>query len=236
MRVILLHGAWHGAWCWFQIEKMLNYSGINTIAVELPGHGISKENPGNITLQNYVNIVDQIIDKKTIIVAHSMSGIVLSTLLEKYPDVTGVYLSAFAPANGKSLLDYAMTDIDSIAGKNLIVDEENKTVDINRECIIDAFYNECDTMYHYLARQLLTIEPLIPFTEKMVLGTKYKIAKKYYISTLLDHAISYDLQQQMINDNEIENIINIETDHSMFFSNYKKLAKILYTIIKKNNE
>ncbi len=36
---VLVHGAWHGAWCWDMVAPHLAEAGLNVIAVELPGHG-----------------------------------------------------------------------------------------------------------------------------------------------------------------------------------------------------
>ena len=37
--VVLVHGAWHGAWCWSALQAELDRRGVPSLAVELPGHG-----------------------------------------------------------------------------------------------------------------------------------------------------------------------------------------------------
>ncbi|MGA0194495.1 MAG: alpha/beta fold hydrolase, partial [Ilumatobacteraceae bacterium] len=37
--VVLVHGAWHGAWCWAPLQTELDRRGIASLAVDLPGHG-----------------------------------------------------------------------------------------------------------------------------------------------------------------------------------------------------
>ena len=39
--VVLVHGAWHGAWCWAALQTELDYRGIASLAIDLPGHGAS---------------------------------------------------------------------------------------------------------------------------------------------------------------------------------------------------
>ena len=46
--VILVHGAWHGAWCWERVVPELAARGIDTVAVDLPGHGASTEPFGDM--------------------------------------------------------------------------------------------------------------------------------------------------------------------------------------------
>ena len=37
--MVLVHGAWHGAWCWEKVIALLDDAGVQTIALDLPGHG-----------------------------------------------------------------------------------------------------------------------------------------------------------------------------------------------------
>ena len=39
--VVLVHGAWHGAWCYASLQHALDELGIPSYAVDLPGHGAS---------------------------------------------------------------------------------------------------------------------------------------------------------------------------------------------------
>jgi pimeloyl-ACP methyl ester carboxylesterase len=39
--VLLVHGAWHGAWCWAALQSELDQHGIASLAIDLPGHGAS---------------------------------------------------------------------------------------------------------------------------------------------------------------------------------------------------
>src|SRR5260370_41572367 len=46
--VVLVHGACHGAWCWHKVVAGLTDRGIPTVAVDLPGHGESREPLGDL--------------------------------------------------------------------------------------------------------------------------------------------------------------------------------------------
>ena len=39
---ILVHGAWHGAWCWYKVVPLLRAAGHRVDAINLPGHGIDR--------------------------------------------------------------------------------------------------------------------------------------------------------------------------------------------------
>ena len=54
---VLVHGAWHGAWCWAAVKRQLQILGDQAFAVDLPGHGASNINRAGATLDAYVDSV-----------------------------------------------------------------------------------------------------------------------------------------------------------------------------------
>ena len=49
--VVLVHGAWHGAWCWQRVLAGLAQRGVSAHAIDLPGHGQSTEPLGDLALR-----------------------------------------------------------------------------------------------------------------------------------------------------------------------------------------
>lgn len=45
--IILVHGSWHGSWCWGLVEPHLNHLGFLTISIDLPGHGLNARPPSS---------------------------------------------------------------------------------------------------------------------------------------------------------------------------------------------
>ena len=106
---ILIHGAWHGSWCWQRVASHLQNLGHSVITPDLPGHHHNHRNFKRITLRTYVNRIEEIIQtiqQPVILVGHSMAGIVLTQLAENMPDKIDllIYVSAFIPQNGGSLI------------------------------------------------------------------------------------------------------------------------------------
>jgi pimeloyl-ACP methyl ester carboxylesterase len=108
---ILVHGAWHGAWCWNKVIPLLQARGHQAIAIDLPvpGHGQDTERASDITLEDYVHAVMKTANGhngQVILVGHSMAGIVISQAAERLgPEKvsTLLYLDAFLPRDGDSL-------------------------------------------------------------------------------------------------------------------------------------
>ena len=62
---VLVHGAYHGAWCYQKVVPLLEAGGHTVIAVDLPGHGDNPVPRDQITLDNYVAHVCDIVDAQS---------------------------------------------------------------------------------------------------------------------------------------------------------------------------
>ena len=146
--IVLLHGSWHGSWCWKNVIPLLQAKGYSAHAIDLPAHGNDKSDVINISLDSYVDkVITTInqIDKQVILIGHSMGGSVITQVAENIPEKINrlIYLAAFLPENGSSLYDYALQDSESELAGNIIIDEENNLSSLNPECISAAFYGQC---------------------------------------------------------------------------------------------
>ena len=60
---ILIHGSWHGAWCWDKVVPLLKAKGHTVFTPDLPGHGQDKTPIPAITLQSYSERIGDILNK-----------------------------------------------------------------------------------------------------------------------------------------------------------------------------
>lgn len=101
--VLLVHGAWHGAWCWDEWAEGLSGAGHRPVAISLPGH----DQPGSKRriwnrLGQYVDAVGAEIERSgpaTVVIGHSMGGLVVQRALERHAAALGV-LVASVPRRG----------------------------------------------------------------------------------------------------------------------------------------
>lgn len=110
---VLVHGAWHGAWCWSRVLPLLRKPGHSAHAVTLTGVGERAHllSPA-ITLQTHINDVIGLIDAEelqdVILVVHSYAGMVgtgvADRLQERNPCRIShlVYLDASVPKPGEA--------------------------------------------------------------------------------------------------------------------------------------
>jgi len=83
--IVLLHGAWHGAWCWDNgFVDQLVADGFEVFAPSLRGHGESGGSARFATLGQYkadlASVVSSI-DRPPVVVGHSMGGLITQRLV-----------------------------------------------------------------------------------------------------------------------------------------------------------
>lgn len=109
---VLVHGAWHGGWCWQRVTPLLRAAGHEVVTPTLTGLGERSHlaNPTidlNTHIYDIVNVLEYEHLQKVILVGHSYGGMVITGVSNEVPDRLAhlVYLDAFVPQDGQSLLD-----------------------------------------------------------------------------------------------------------------------------------
>ena len=102
--LLLVHGAWHGAWCWQNYQRWFAERGWESHAVDLRGHGGSSNDRSlRLTrIKHYQQDVERVIESletPPIIVAHSMGGLIVQRYLEDH-ELHGAVLLAPVPISG----------------------------------------------------------------------------------------------------------------------------------------
>jgi pimeloyl-ACP methyl ester carboxylesterase len=111
--LVLVHGAWHGAWCWAAVINQLELLGDRAFAVDLPGHGMNRTNRAEVTLDTYVDSVVKFIEERdlhdVVLAGHSLGGVTIPGVAVKIPKHIKrvVWVTALVPVEGKPVLDQA---------------------------------------------------------------------------------------------------------------------------------
>ncbi|RYE94590.1 MAG: alpha/beta fold hydrolase, partial [Myxococcales bacterium] len=191
---VLVHGAWHGAWCWYKVKTLLEAAGQQVTVIDLPAHGVDQTPPGEVTLDAYRDRVVQVLDAQSapvVLVGHSMGGIAISAAAEVRPAKVArlAYVSAFLLQNGQKMLDVALNDLDSLVVPS--VQFQPPVADIKREAVREIFYAECSDADVTLASALLRPTPMAPLDQALtVSAANFGSVRRFYLSCTQDRAIT----------------------------------------------
>ena len=233
---VLVHGAWHGAWCWYHIIPRLQRAGHRVIAPDLASLGRDKIPAAEITLERWTRDVCAILDaapEPVILVGHSRGGIVISSVAEQRPERirTLVYVAAMLVPNGKTLFDVRAQIENLPYTTNLMMSEDESTTSVRTEAIQQIFYGECSEEDVTLARLWLLPEPVRPnATPLRLTDERYGRVPRVYIECQRDRAILPALQRKMYADLSCRKVLSIDTDHSPFFSRPQELTEYLLAL------
>jgi pimeloyl-ACP methyl ester carboxylesterase len=233
---VLVHGAWHGAWCWNEIVPGLEAAGHKVITPELPGSGADSTPATEVTLEAYANKLVEVLDQqdeKVVMLGHSMGGLAISAAAELRPDKIGglVYLSGFLPQSGQSLLSLEESNPNSSVPPALLVAEDGVTGAINPDMIKDLFYHDCsdeDAAFAVAHQHAQALAPLA--TPVIVTDENFGSVARYYIVLTEDRAIHPDMQRQMIAASPCKEVFEIASSHSPFYSKKEELIETLQKI------
>jgi len=149
--VVLVHGAWHGAWCFDRVRPLLAEAGVPSVAIDLPGHGADT---GPLTDLHgdaaHVRAALDTIDGEVVLLGHSYGGAVI-TEAGTHPAVTHlVYLCALALDDGESCATAAVEQTSTLshAGRPSLaagwVTHPDDTTTLTPEGAAACLYNDCD--------------------------------------------------------------------------------------------
>jgi pimeloyl-ACP methyl ester carboxylesterase len=232
MVIHLVHGAWHGRWCWKNIIGELERHGHTVVARDLPGLGEDKTPMEEVTLERYTDAVCEALlaePKPVLLVGHSMAGIVISQAAERHPDrIKGlVYVTAYLLSDGQALLQVAQEDEQMARlAPWLIVDGPicNFQADKHGE----VFYNCCTESDAEWASSMLVPQPLAPWVTPIhVTNERFGSVPRFYVKCRQDHALVPSLQERMLAATSCQTVVSIDTDHSPFLSTPSELVSHL---------
>lgn len=227
---VLVHGGWAGGWKWEKVVPLLQAEGHRVVAPDLPGHGDDPAGPSETSLASYVERVCSVVaaqDEPVILVGHSSGGQVIAQTAEEATDHIAllVYLCAFVPEDGQSVLDLGMTATDSVLVSNLMFAEDGTTVTIAPDAIRAALYGDCSEADYRRAVARLRPEPVAPVATPVSLTERrFGRVPKAYIECLQDRALPLSMQRRMYRAAGIDTVLSLDTGHSPQYAGPPALA------------
>jgi pimeloyl-ACP methyl ester carboxylesterase len=240
MRFVLVHGGYHGAWCWKKLTPELQKLGHSVLVIDLPGCG--ERMAERTTLSSWRGALREIIQDGDVLVGHSMGGFATSLAADEVPDKVArlIYLAASVPVEGGTM---------AAATANNVARDWPTTVGMPHDAFTEIvalpnqgpcmrltkqqaanklFYHDCAAEDQDWAWAHLTPLPLAPATEPFHLPRFWTVPiPKDFVMATDDHSHSVALDNTFIRRLGLTTAFSIVASHSPFISRPHDTAKIL---------
>lgn len=217
-RIVLVHGAWHGGWCWDAVAP----------ALEAEGHGVRVSELHRGSLEGDVAAVQADVEAlggEVVACGHSYGGIVITGLR---PDGLRhlVYLAALIPDADESAFDLGQLGPAAPLNEAIVFGPDGTcTVDPDRAA--DVFYGDCTEQ-----DQRTAVGRLRPQSVSTLTATPPNVAWRdvpsTYVRCTLDRAIHPDLQELLAR--RVGAREDWPTSHSPFLSVPDRVVRLLSTL------
>jgi pimeloyl-ACP methyl ester carboxylesterase len=237
-RLVLVHGAFSGAWCWETVLPGLRARGHSVETLDLPGSGADETPAAQVTLDGYAQRVCEVLadGPPAVLVGHSMGGMAITQAAARMPgQITElVYVSAFLPVDGESLL--ALTHRPEAAGDqiqaNMVLEGDPPvTATLPDEAARLGVYGSCDDDAAAWAIAHRRPQPLAPMGQPFRVPADHAEAfaalPRRYVVCLQDRCIMPAMQRFMLERAGCDPVIEINTDHAPFLSTTEELVSAL---------
>lgn len=236
---VLIHGSWHGGWCFDPVAQLLRERGHTVLAPTLPGMGGTAEEMAAVTLdgwgefaaQHCRDLKAQLGGAPVVLAGHSRGGLVISTAAQAHPAVMDalVYICAMMLPSGMSRAEFKQIEGPNPAFDGIISPVHGgvaTVIDVTNAGAVFAQISPPDLVAAVLPR--LQAEPHAPRLQKLHLTPeRYGTLARTYIECTLDRTIPIDSQRKMQRYSPGAKVVTLEADHSPYLSTPAELADVL---------
>jgi pimeloyl-ACP methyl ester carboxylesterase len=233
--LILVPGAWHGAWCWERVVPLTTAAGHRVLTPDLLGTGSDATPLTDVCLDAWARQIADLAlaqEEPVILVGHSRAGIVISQAAERVPQCVKrlVFLAAGLVQNGDSLLE-ASNRLAPDFGLEMVAMHPDGTYTVNEGMIASRLYNKTDPEWSARAAARLRPDPTNVLTTKLALTPeRFGRVPRAYIETADDATVLLSLQRQMQRSMPCSPVITLASDHCPFYSKPEALTEALVSI------
>jgi pimeloyl-ACP methyl ester carboxylesterase len=229
MDIALVHGSYHGAWCWELLRPELERLGHRVIAMDLP---ISDPALG---AADYAKAIEDALDPDSVpmLVGHSMAGLITPLVAAHRPVRSLVFLAAFLPAPGMSANDQRAGE--PVDGRVAPVTAEwtdlgDNVWMVGPNTATELFFHDAPPDLASWATARLRPQSYRALGEITPL-TSWPDAERHSIVCRADRAINPDWVRAAARDRLGVEAIEIDGGHSPFLTRPAELAQLLHALI-----
>ncbi|NNN07721.1 MAG: alpha/beta hydrolase [Acidimicrobiaceae bacterium] len=220
---LLVHGAWHGSWCWQRLGAELDERALAYDALDLPS---SSGRDASADMNTDVAALRRFSQGRgpVVLVAHSYAGTVVT---EAAPTIDGligiVYIAALVPHLGQTA-----SDVTKEYGRRSALDatmsrDDEGFLHLEPEPAALALYGDCDEETREWAIKKVSTQTFASF--RTVRTSESIAVASTYVLCSRDQAIVPEVQEQIAL--RCDDVVRLDSDHSPFLSHPDTLADLL---------
>ncbi|CAI0553892.1 unnamed protein product [Linum tenue] len=256
---VLVHGACHGAWCWYKVVPLLTQAGYKVTALDLAASGIHPKQVTELgSVSDYLAPLMELMtsltgeEEKVILVGHSMGGVGISAAMEKFAEkvAVAVFEAAMMPAHlicSSLTLNYTENFMQCLKQMDFMDSQfsfhdgpENPPTSVlfGPKAMSTKLYQLSPPEDLTLGMMLIRPCPLFNDAETeaeiALTSEKYGSVPRAYVVCEADEIIKPDLQRWMIENNPTDDVKPISSaDHMAMFSKPHELCTYLLELASK---
>jgi len=213
--IVLIHGAWHGAWCFDPVIELLRAERFDVAAIDLPLNGPR----GDIAAARAC--IEQRPD--AVVLGHSYGGFVITHAAAGLNVAHLVYLAAFMPEADENIGATAAAAPRTVLNDAMVVNDDGLVV-IDPDLAVDAFYHDCDAAGAGAAVARLRAQK---FESYPILDGEppWRSVPSTYVVCADDRALAPELQRRLAE--RAERVVEWGGGHSPFLAQPERVAELL---------
>jgi pimeloyl-ACP methyl ester carboxylesterase len=222
----LVHGAWHGAWCWDLLATELEQLGHRAVTVDLPCEDwdAGLEDNAAVVVAALEDVAGDVV-----LVGHSLGGITIPVVTPRRPVAQLVFLCALVPEPGRSLDQTIRAGRPRASrgwtGPNIV--HPDGSVSWESEAAVAAFYHDCPHEVAYWAASKLRRQVWTTTRQPCPLERWPDVPSSYILCTE-DKPIAPDWARQVARERLGVEAVELPGGHSPMLSRPRQLAEVLH--------
>lgn len=226
----LVHGGWHGSWCWSRLAPLLEAAGHRAVAVDLPC-----EDP-RATFGDYADVVVQALEDvpdQAVLVGHSFAGFTVPLVAARLDVKHIVYLCSLLPAPGLTFAERRRSAPDMLMPQALtgleLLDAEGTTRWVDVELARARLYGDCDPATARWAFDRLRAQAATGYHEPWPLEA-FPDVRSTYVVCEDDRVVSPQWSRRAAAEEIGASVVDLPGGHSPFLSRPQELAAVLLRV------
>jgi pimeloyl-ACP methyl ester carboxylesterase len=231
---VLVHGGYHGAWCW---DRLLPWLDAPTLAVDLPGRGCHPMDLDDVSIEVGADSVLGDIDAagfdRVVLVGHSLAGVSLPVIAGRLGDRVAhlVFVSCLVVPDGQSVVTMTPPGQREQFDGRLRTGEGEMTV-LSPDHHRTLLGNDLDEEQWSYVIEHVGPDSMRFFTDPVTWGEQVPDQPRTYVRLLQDRAVPADDADEMIRRlGPGVTVHDIEAGHEVMITQPRQLAAVLTRIL-----